>query len=130
MHYGLFNYFPDGAFAEDTRERSTIASRALELARRAGPVVDDRVFVIGDTPHDIDCAHAIGVRTIAVATGGYTVEELVAHRPWRVMQELPDPGEFLQMTRIRDPGSGIRHDKSNWADSEPGPRIPDPGSPA
>ena len=30
------------------------------------------VFVIGDTPHDIECANAIGARTIAVATGGYT----------------------------------------------------------
>ena len=30
------------------------------------------MFVIGDTPHDIHCANAIGARTIAVATGGYT----------------------------------------------------------
>ena len=71
-HYGLFDFFPDGAFAEDTGERATIAARALELARQAGPVADDGVFVIGDTPHDIECANAIGARTIAVATGGYS----------------------------------------------------------
>ena len=102
MHYGLFDYFPDGAFAEDTRDRSTIASRALELARRAGPVAEDRVFVIGDTPHDIHCAHAIGARAIAVATGGYSLDELAAHNPWRVLQELPPPSEFLQLIGIRD----------------------------
>ncbi len=96
-HYDLMHFFPDGAFAEDTGERSTIAGRALALARRAGPIAEDRVFVIGDTPHDIDCANAIGARTIAVATGGYTIDELRAHDPWRVFAELPPPGDFVRV---------------------------------
>jgi phosphoglycolate phosphatase len=99
-HYGLFNYFPDGAFAEDTGERATIAARALELARRAGPVADDRVFVIGDTPHDIECANAIGAKTIAVATGGYTFDELASHGAWRIFAELPPPDEFLALIGV------------------------------
>src|SRR5581483_314582 len=41
-HYDLFEYFADGAFAEDQGARSSIAARAVELARRNGPVVDDR----------------------------------------------------------------------------------------
>ena len=97
MHYGLLHFFPDGAFAEDASDRATIAARALELAKRAGPVEDEAVFVIGDTPHDIHCANAIGARTIAVATGGYTVEELTAHHPWRVFAELPPAGEFIDL---------------------------------
>jgi len=96
-HYDLIQFFPDGAFAEDTGDRASIARRALELARRSGTVAEDGVFVIGDTPHDIDCATAIGARTIAVATGGYTLEELEAHRPWRVFNELPAPDEFLRL---------------------------------
>ncbi len=96
-HYDLFQYFPDGAFAEDQGNRASIATRALELARRGGPVAGDRIFVIGDTPHDIECAAAIDARTIAVATGGYTVEELSTHQPWRVCAELPPPSEFLPM---------------------------------
>src|SRR5476649_2067144 len=32
-HYDLFHYFSDGAFAEDQGSRSSIATRALELAR-------------------------------------------------------------------------------------------------
>lgn len=96
-HYDLFRYFPDGAFAEDTGERSSIAARAVELARRAGPVMEERLFVIGDTPHDIHCANAIGARTIAVATGGYSVEELSAHGPWRIYPELPAPSEFVEL---------------------------------
>ncbi len=96
-HYGLVHFFPDGAFAEDARDRATIAVRALDLARRNGPVADDAVFVIGDTPHDIHCADAIGARTIAVATGGYSIEELSAHQPWRVFAELPPVDEFIRL---------------------------------
>ena len=107
-HYDLIQYFPDGAFAEDQGSRSSIAARALELARRGGPVSADRVFVIGDTPYDIEGAGAIDARTIVVATGGYTVEELSAHHPWRVFAELPPPSEFLQL--IDEPRSASTAD--------------------
>jgi phosphoglycolate phosphatase len=103
-HYDLLHFFPDGAFAEDTGARSSIASRALALARAAGPVAGDRVFVIGDTPHDIECANAIEARTIAVATGGYTVDELRAHHPWRLFEALPPPDEFIRLIDDGDPG--------------------------
>jgi len=96
-HYDLIDFFPDGAFAEDTSARATIAARALELARQASDVSVEDAFVIGDTPHDIECANAIGVRTIAVATGGYSVEELREHRPWQLFDELPPPAEFLRL---------------------------------
>jgi len=96
-HYDLFKYFPDGAFAEDQGLRASIAARAMELARRNGPVTETQIFVIGDTPHDIEAAEAIKARTIAVATGGYSVDELSAHRPWRVFEQLPRPAEFLEL---------------------------------
>ena len=96
-HYDLFKYFSDGAFAEDASDRSVIATRALDLARRAGPVAEGGVFVVGDTPHDIQCANAIGARTVAVATGGYTLDELGSHHPWRVFAELPPADEFIRL---------------------------------
>ena len=106
-HYKLTEFFPDGAFAEDTGDRASIARRALQLAQRAGPVAEDGIFVIGDTPHDIDCAGAIGARTIAVATGGYSVEELEPHNPWRVFGELPPPDEFARL--IDEPREAAAH---------------------
>lgn len=102
-HYDLMRYFPDGAFAEDARDRSTIAHRGLVLARAAGTVDPDRVFVIGDTPHDVHCANAIGARTIAVATGGYSEAELAEHDPWRVFEELPTPDDFLPLVLAPGP---------------------------
>src|SRR5688572_19532560 len=96
-HYNLLHFFPDGAFAEDSGDRSTIAHRAVELVRAAGSVPGDTLFVIGDTPHDIECARAIDARTVAVATGGYTLEELASHAPWKVFAELPPPEEFVRL---------------------------------
>jgi phosphoglycolate phosphatase-like HAD superfamily hydrolase len=120
-HYDLFQYFPDGAFAEDQGSRSSIAARALELARREGPVAVDRIFVVGDTPHDIECAGAIDARTIAVATGGYTVEELSAHHPWRVFGELPSPSEFLRL--IDEPRDGPARPGLDDARVKPAPTV-------
>jgi phosphoglycolate phosphatase len=41
--------------------------------------------VIGDTPLDIRCARAIKAKALAVATGSFTVEELLLHAPdWAV----------------------------------------------
>ena len=99
-YYGLEEFFPDGAFAEDLGARSTIAGRALELAKRTGPVGEETIFVIGDTPHDIECAKAIGAKTIAVATGGYSVDELRPHEPWRLFETLPPPGEFVRLLEV------------------------------
>ena len=96
-HYNLMQYFPDGAFAEDAGDRASIAVRALELAKQGGVVAEGRVFVVGDTPHDIECANAIDARTIAVATGGYTIGELQAYHPWRVFSELPAVDEFVRL---------------------------------
>ena len=108
-HYNLTEFFPDGAFAEDSGDRSSIARRALELAKRAAPIAEDRLFVVGDTPHDIECANAIGARTIAVATGGYTLDELQAHQPWRAFAALPPVEDFVALID---------------GDTRPGPRDP------
>ncbi len=112
-HYDLIHFFPDGAFAEDTGDRASIARRALALAKRGGVVDDDGVFVVGDTPHDIECATAIGARTIAVATGGYSQEELEAHHPWRVFSQLPAAEEFARLIdQARSATPGVGHSRS------------------
>ena len=66
-YYGLFDFFAGGAFANATDDRSDIARRALSSVPQERPIALERVFVIGDTPHDVACGLAIGARTIAVA---------------------------------------------------------------
>ncbi|MBV9657909.1 MAG: HAD hydrolase-like protein [Verrucomicrobia bacterium] len=85
-HYGLFDYFPFGAFADDSPHRDALGPIALGRARRihgveafADPARD--VLIIGDTPRDIACARACGARMLAVATGKHNRASLSAHGP-------------------------------------------------
>lgn len=93
-HYGLVELFEGGAFADDCEDRVAIARNALALIEGTGPVALERVYVIGDTPHDIRCGRAVGARTIAVATGVHSVDDLAPHDPWIVLERLPEPAEF------------------------------------
>lgn len=95
-HYGLDGYFEGGAFCLAMDDRDKIASRALEIAEKAiGESPDlECTFVIGDTPHDVACGKTIGVRTVAVASGVYTADELRETEPWLTWEALPAPQEF------------------------------------
>lgn len=53
------------------------------------------IVVIGDTPNDISCGRSIGARTIAVATGTFSVDELKPHAPWWAVDRLPASDEFV-----------------------------------
>jgi phosphoglycolate phosphatase-like HAD superfamily hydrolase len=97
-HYGLSGYFAHGAFSDGAPDRPTIARTAFGIAAGllGGPPAPDRSYVIGDTPHDIACARAIGARAVAVSSGSYSVEALQHHEPWWVLDRLPDPETFVK----------------------------------
>ena len=66
-----------GAFGSDAEDRAALPVIARRRAGDAGvPYRRERTIVIGDTPMDIACARADGVRCIAVATGPFGVDEL------------------------------------------------------
>ncbi len=85
--FGLWDFFVMGGFADDHEDRNHIAVAALQRGRR---VLDphlqpQEIVVIGDTPFDVRCGKFIGARTLAVATGGSTLEELKPHHAdWTV----------------------------------------------
>ncbi len=96
-YYGLDQYFTHGAFADVNQERRAIATEAVALATAiVGNLNLDRFFVIGDTPHDIDCCAAIRGKAIAVATGVYSLAELEEHNPWWAIPSLPTPEIFFE----------------------------------
>jgi phosphoglycolate phosphatase-like HAD superfamily hydrolase len=98
-HHGLWEHFAFGAFGDDSEYRNELGPHALRRAADWHGVKfsADRVWVIGDTPHDITCGRAIGARTLAVGTGGSTVEQLRAHEPDAALPDLSDPAAFWKI---------------------------------
>ena len=95
-HYGLWDYFSWGSFAEASPDRRDLARRAQQQAEeRHGVDAIEAVYVIGDTERDIDCGKAIGARTIGVGTGPMSARELARHDPWWAVEQLPAAPEFL-----------------------------------
>jgi phosphoglycolate phosphatase len=96
-HFDLWRYFQCGAFGDDSADRNDLVPFAVERARRCG--VDDvdpsRIFVVGDTPHDIACARAVGAVPIGVATGGFTSDQLRESGADIVYETLADHAPFL-----------------------------------
>lgn len=84
--------FRVGAFGSDHADRPELPAVAVQRAHEAtGLRFDGReVVVIGDTPFDIRCGDALGVRTVAVATGPFSAAELASHRPDFVFPDLSD----------------------------------------
>ncbi len=73
-HFDIDRYFSDGAFGEESEDRSVVVGRALE---RLGDGLSPReAGVIGDTPYDVSSAKACGAVAVGVATGRNTVDEL------------------------------------------------------
>ncbi|MBI2565406.1 MAG: haloacid dehalogenase-like hydrolase [Candidatus Schekmanbacteria bacterium] len=73
--FGLGHRFSVGAFGDDSEDRNDLPPVALKRAREAGlPVAPGSTVIVGDTPADIACARAHGIRVLAVATGPYSVE--------------------------------------------------------
>jgi len=98
-HLGIWRYFEFGAFANDSANRNELGPFALRRARALlGIDFSPRnVFIIGDTPHDIACGKAIGAKTIAVATGTFSVAELEAEKPTHTFQDLSDTEALLKV---------------------------------
>ena len=92
-YYGLSDYFAFGAFGDDHRDRNQLGAFALErAATHSGRSFHaEQTVVIGDTPKDIACGKAMGAITLAVATGGFTVDELAAFDPDHVVEDLESP---------------------------------------
>ena len=77
---GLREWFRFGGFSDHFPIRSELIAQAARKAREmAGEQA--RVCVVGDTPRDIEAARANSLPVIAVATGRYSFDELLALRP-------------------------------------------------
>lgn len=96
-HYGVWQYFEFGAFADDHMDRNRLGSFAQARATKRHGIEfpPERIFVLGDTPHDIACGRAIKAKTVAIATGQQTREQLARHEPDFLFDDLSDVAGVL-----------------------------------
>ena len=97
-HYGVWDYFEFGAFADDHIDRNRLGpvahTRAVE--KHGISFEPEDVFVLGDTPRDIDCARAAGFVAVAIATGSYGAHALAGHKPDFLFEDLSDTPGVIQ----------------------------------
>jgi phosphoglycolate phosphatase len=80
LRAGVGSYFNrgQGAFGSDSEDRTALPPLARRRAGLLGsPHPREQTIVIGDTPHDVACARADGLRSFAVATGPFETAELI-----------------------------------------------------
>ena len=99
---GLDSFFAFGGFGSDHAERPELLRTALDrgLERAGAGLGDAQVVVIGDTPHDVAAADAIGARCIAVSTGGYEASALRAAGASVVVSDLRASAVRLAFDRV------------------------------
>jgi phosphoglycolate phosphatase len=89
----LNRWFTFGAYASAGVDRAGIVRRAVERgeALLGRDVPNTEIYVIGDTPLDIQAAHAVGCTAIAVATGHFDSAALHEAGADRVIETMEEP---------------------------------------
>ncbi len=88
----LNRFFIFGAYGSDSPVRSELTEMAIAKATRLhANLAPSQVFVVGDTPKDIQAAHSAGAVGVGVASGHYSVNELSQAGADHVMTSLEEP---------------------------------------
>jgi phosphoglycolate phosphatase-like HAD superfamily hydrolase len=87
---GLNALLPFGGFGSDAEDRGALLragfARASSLLGRT--LESHEMWVVGDTPKDISAARQAGAKVVAVATGGFSVDDLRAYQPDATIADL------------------------------------------
>ena len=87
-----FDRFRVGAFGSDHASRPELPAIAVRRAEEATGVrfAGKEIVIVGDTPLDVECGAHLGVRTIATATGTYSLDALADACPDHLFPDLAD----------------------------------------
>lgn len=94
-HAGLDTYFTFGAYGDETPDRAEITRLALSRL----PAGSACSVLVGDTPRDIEAAHANGLRALTVATGWVSAEDLASAGADGVLADFSDTETSLALLR-------------------------------
>ena len=88
----LNRFFMFGAYGSDSADRAELTGIAIEKASRLhANLAPGQVFVVGDTPRDVEAARSAGAVSVGVASGHYSTTELAAADPDHVLGSLEEP---------------------------------------
>jgi len=100
---GFDKFLKFGAFGDKVIDRSDLFPIALREAEIYSGLkfAPENIYIIGDTSHDVEVAKVHGLKSIAVATGRMTVEELKACGADFVMEDLTKTKKFLGIIGVK-----------------------------
>lgn len=101
-YFDLWRYFPAGAYGDAIHDRNQLLPVALERFQEVHGerVAPQDVVIIGDTPLDVAVAVAGGARSLGVATGDYSCEELKASGADEVLRDFGDLAAALKALKV------------------------------
>ncbi|MEO8271354.1 MAG: HAD family hydrolase [Aureliella sp.] len=96
-HFGLWDLFEFGIFGDLVTHRPDLSVPTMaEVNNRSGQEVPPEcIIVVGDTPLDVALAQSMQARCLAVCTGGFTGDELLAAGACRAVDDLSDTVDLL-----------------------------------
>jgi len=79
LHRARLNrFFSFGGYGSDSTDRGELTRIALARAALVfgEPLTPDQTIVVGDTPHDVEGAHAAGIQCVGVGSHHFDVKQL------------------------------------------------------
>jgi pyrophosphatase PpaX len=93
---GIEGYFDATICADESARNKPHPDPILLCLERMGVAPAEAAYV-GDSPADIQAAHAAGVEAVAVAWGVFELDALTAEKPDRVVHTIPELMEVLDV---------------------------------
>ena len=94
---GLERFLKLGGFGNDSADRARLVQLAIERAESEFGAKFGNVFLFGDTPRDIEAGKKAAVKTVGVATGIYSKQQLSEVGADFVLDDLSDTPKVLKI---------------------------------
>jgi phosphoglycolate phosphatase len=88
--FGIKEFFKFGVYGSDDKVRNNLVDIAIKrnIEINGNNVLKNNIYIIGDTPLDIECGKVNNVKTVALTTGKYSKSELSKYSPDYVADSL------------------------------------------
>ena len=94
--FKINQYFKLGGFASDNSNRTELVKIAIQKAEeKFNFKFNNNVYLFGDTPLDVNAGNEAGIKTVGVATGIYSKEELKEAGASYAIDNLKDINKIL-----------------------------------